>query len=70
MKMFLRGSWVDRPETIPVTNPFDDDLRDFLRFFTGRRVQLVYGREARIAAGSPATSVARNAVPIATAATR
>lgn len=45
MPLLLHG----RSLVIAVTNPFDDDLRDFLRFFTGRRVQLVYGREARIA---------------------
>lgn len=45
MPLMLHG----RCLVVAAPNPFDDDLRDFLRFFTGRRVQLVFGRESRIA---------------------
>jgi glyceraldehyde-3-phosphate dehydrogenase (NADP+) len=53
MKMLLAGSWVDRPKTIDVRDPFDDSLIDTVPAATHDDV------ETALAAAAAATRSAR-----------
>ena len=47
MKMYLNGNWVDRDETIPVFNPFDQTVIDTVPKGTAADVDLAIGSAVR-----------------------
>ena len=57
MKMYINGEWVDRAETMPVFNPFDQSVIDTVPRATAADVELAItsaARAAKIMAKMPA----------------
>ena len=57
MKMYIKGNWVDKSETIPVLNPFDQSVLDTVPRGTASDVDLAIGsavRGAQVMAKMPA----------------
>ena len=47
MRMYINGEWIDKPETIPVFNPFDQSILDTVPRGTAADVDLAIGSAVR-----------------------